>query len=131
MKKYEIKEEYTREASTIQVGLVTMAVIILQSLIGSVTPDIPALISMWTFAVAMPLLAALLMFNLRQARYRYATYPFYVTFAYVIAAIGAFVGIFGAFWHVSWIAGVLLFVSSPVGLAVYLTYSRQQQRDNQ
>jgi hypothetical protein len=131
MKKYEIKEEYTRQSSAIQAGLITMGVIIFQALIGTGATDIPALISLWSFALAMPLLAALVMLNLRQAKYRYATYPYYLTFAYVVEEFGAFVGIVGAFWHVSWIAGVLLLVSSTVGLAVYLAYSRQQESDNQ
>ncbi len=130
MKKYEIKEEYTREASAIQGGLITMGVIILQALIGAGASDIPALISMWSFALAMPFLAALVMLNLRQAKYRYASYPFYLTFAYFVGELGAFVGILGAFWHVSWIAGLLLLASSAVGLVIFLAYSRQQERDN-
>ena len=131
MKKYEIKEEYTREASAIQAGLLTMGVIIFQALIGSGATDIPALISVWSFALALPFLAVLAMLMLRQAKYRYASYPFYLTFAYFVGQSGAFVGIVCAFWHVSWIAGVLLLVGSIAGFAVYLAYSRQQERDNQ
>jgi CAAX protease family protein len=41
------------------------------------------------------------------------------------------VGVVGAFWHVSWVAGVLLLVSAAIGLAVYLAYSRQLEKDNQ
>ncbi len=130
MKKYEVKEEWSRQTSAIQAGLITIGLIIFQALIGIDAPDIPALISLWSFALALPLLAALMMINLTQAKYRYATYPFYLVLAYVAGQSGAFIGIVGAFWHVSWIAGVLFLVSSIVGLAVYLGYSRQQERDN-
>ena len=63
-------------------------------------------------------------------RYRYASFPMYFTFAYVMGEGGAVVGVVAAFWHVSWVAGVLILVSGLVGLGIYFAYSRQLQKDN-
>jgi hypothetical protein len=131
MKKYEVKEEWSRQTGAIQAGLITIGLIIVQAMIATNATDTPALISLWAFAIALPLLAVLVLLNIAQAKYKYASYPFYLTFAYIVGQSSAFVGIVSAFWHVSWVAGVLLLVSAAIGLAVYLAYSRQLEKDNQ
>ena len=86
---------------------------------------------MLAFAIALPLLGTLVMLNIVQAKYKYASYPLYLTLAYFVGQSSAFVGVVAAFWHVSWIAGGLILVSGIVGLAIYFAYSRQLEKDNQ
>lgn len=39
-------------------------------------------------------------------------------------------GVLAAFWHVSWIAGILLAMSAIGGLIIYAIYMKQLERDN-
>ena len=129
-RKYELREEWAQQTGVIFAGLIGIGVVIVQALIGINATDPPAVIAMLAFAIALPLLATLVMLNVVQTKYKYASYPFYLTFAYVVGQSSAVVGIIAAFWHVSWIAGVLIIISSLVGLAIYLAYSRQLEKDN-
>ena len=127
---YELKEEWAQQTRAIFAGLIGIGVVIVQALIGINATDPPAVIAMLAFAIALPLLGTLVMINVVQAKYKYASYPFYLTFAYIVGQSSAFVGVIAAFWHVSWIAGVLILISSLVGLAIYLAYSKQLEKDN-
>ena len=129
-RKYELREEWAQQTGVIFAGLIGIGVVIVQALIGINATDPPAVIAMLAFAIALPLLSTLVMLNVVQTKYKYASYPFYLTFAYVVGQSSAVVGIIAAFWHVSWIAGVLIIISSLVGLAIYLAYSRQLEKDN-
>ena len=80
--------------------------------------------------IAMPLLAIMVLVNHAQASYRYASYPRYLSLVIVLGQGGAFIGVFAAFWHISWMAAVLLVFSGLVGLVVYAAYLKQLSRDN-
>jgi len=49
--------------------------------------------------------------------HHYAAYPGYLVVAKTVAQVSAFVGVVAAFWHVLWLAGVLVLVSGIVGFA--------------
>ncbi len=51
-------------------------------------------------------------------------------FEFILGEGGAALGVVAAFWHLSWIAGVLILVSGLFGVGVYLAYTRQLQKDN-
>ncbi len=128
--KIEIKEEYTRESTAILAGLIGISVVIVQALIGAHPTDLPAKIALLAFAVALPMLGMLVILNGLYARVRYASFPLYLTLAYFLGEGGAAIGVVAAFWHLSWIAGVLILVSGLFGVGVYLAYRRQLRRDN-
>jgi hypothetical protein len=92
--------------------------------------DLASLISIISFAVAIPLLATMVLLNHAQISYRYASYPWYLTLIILLGQGGAFIGIWAAFWHVSPIAGVLLPVSGVIGLIIYGVYLKQLEQDN-
>jgi len=129
-RKYEIKPEWTQQALVVYGGLIAIGVVILQALISAPSLDLPLQVSILSFAIAMPLLAIMVLVNHAQASYRYASYPRYLSLAISLGQVGAFIGVFAAFWHISWIAAVLLVISGLVGLVVYAAYSRQLARDN-
>ena len=129
-KKYELKEEWAQQTGTIFAGLIGIGVIIVQALIAINASDPPAVIAMLAFAIALPLLGTLVMLNVVQAKYKYASYPLYLNFAYVVGQSSAFVGVVAAFWHVSWVAGVLILISGIISLAIYFAYARQLEKDN-
>ncbi len=128
--KFELKEEYIRQSNSILAGLIGISVVIVQSLIAIKATDLPAVIAILAFAIALPMMAALVMVNSLLARHRYASFPGYLTLAYFVGEGGAAVGVVAAFWHLSWVAGVLVVVSGLVGMGIYFAYSRQIQKDN-
>ena len=128
--KYELKKEWAQQTSAIFAGLIGIGVVIVQALIAINATDAPAVIALLAFAIALPLLGTLVILNVVQAKYRYASYPAYLTFAYILGEGSAGVGVVAAFWHVSWIAGVLIALSGLVGLAIYFAHSKQLQKDN-
>jgi len=128
--KYELKEEWARQTGAIFAGLIGISVVIVQALIAIDATDPPAVIALLAFAIALPLLGTLVILNGVQAKYRYASYPVYLSFAYIVGEGSAGVGVIAAFWHVSWIAGVLIMISGLLGLAIYFAYSKRLQEDN-
>ncbi len=128
--KFELQEEWIRQSSAILAGLIGISVVIVQALIANKASDPPAVISILAFAIALPMMGALVMINVALARHRYASFPGYLTFAYLLGECSAAVGVVAAFWHVSWVAGLLIMVSSLIGLGTYFTYIKQLQREN-
>ncbi len=128
--KYELQEAWIRQSSAILAGLIGISAVVVQALISIKATDLPALIALLAFAVALPIMGMLVMLNVVLTRFRYASFPGYLTFAYFVGEGSAAVGVVAAFWHVSWIAGVLIIASSFAGLGIYFAYSRQLQKDN-
>ena len=128
--KYELKEETIRHSNAILAGLIGISVVIVQALIAVNATDPAAVIALLAFAIGLPMMAVLVMINVALAKSRYASFPAYVTFAYIAGEGSAAVGVVAAFWHVSWVAGVLIVVSCLAGIGIYFAYSRQLQKDN-
>ncbi len=128
--RYEIKEEYARESTAILAGLIGISLVIVQALIAIRATDLPAMIALFAFAVALPMLGMLVIINALYAKHRYVSFPLYLTLAYALGEGGAALGVVAAFWHVSWVAGALILVSGLLGLGVYLAYTRQLEKDN-
>ncbi len=129
-RKFEIKEEYTRESTAILAGLIGISVVIVQALITIHGTDLPARIALLAFAIALPLLGMLVILNTLYSQVRYASFPLYLTLAYVLGEGGAALGVVAAFWHLSWVAGALIVASGLFGVVVYLAYTRQLKKDN-
>ncbi len=128
--RYELQEGYLRQSNTILAGLIGISVVIVQALIANKTTDPPTVIALIAFALALPMMGTLVMINVILSRNRYASFPGYLTFAYVLGEGSAALGVVAAFWHVTWVAGLLVIVSSLVGMTIYFAYSRQLQKDN-
>ncbi len=81
--------------------------------------DASAKISIVAFAVAIPVLAALVMVN-RQESFRGRLTPSVtVTVAKVVGQAAAFVGAVAGFWHITWIAGVTFLVAGLVAVLIH------------
>jgi len=119
------KAEWLQQDNLIYVGLIGIGVVIMQPFIASARLDLPSIISVLAFSLAIPLLAGLMMLNLAQSLHKYVTYPWYLVFARAVGQGSAFFGVAAAFWHVLWIAGVVVAVSGILGLALYATYYRR------
>jgi hypothetical protein len=71
-------------------------------------------VSIVAFAVAIPLLAALVMVNRQEAFRGRLTPSVRVTVSPAVAQAAAFVGIVAGFWHITWIGGVTFLAAGGV-----------------
>ena len=113
------KEEGLRQLGVIYGGLIGIAVVMVQPFLAATSLDTPALISIIAFAVAIPLLSALIMVNRQEAFRGRRTTSVLVTVANGVGQSAAFVGIVAGFWNISWVAGVTFLVASLVALGVH------------
>jgi uncharacterized membrane protein len=71
------------------------------------------------FAVAIPLLAALILINRQEAFRHRRSRSTLVATAQVVAQVCAFIGVVAGFWHILWIAGVAVLASGLIGVLIH------------
>jgi hypothetical protein len=123
------KEEWLQQDNLIYAGLIGIGVVLMPPFIAAASLDLPSKICVVAFSLAIPLLAVLVMLTQVQSLHHYATYPGYLVIAKTVGQVSAFVGVVAAFWHVLWIAGVVVLVSGIAGLGLYATYYKRLERD--
>lgn len=123
------KEGWLQQDSLIYGGLIGICVVIMQPFIAATSLDVPFKICIVAFSLAIPMLAVLIMLTQVQSLHHYASYPGYLVIARIVGQVSAFIGVIAAFWHMLWIAGVVVLVSGVVGLALYATYYRRLEHD--
>lgn len=115
----EMKEEVMRQVGLIYGGLILIGVYMVQPFLVAPSLDASAKVSVIAFAVAIPLLAALVMVNRQEAFRRRRTTSVTVNVAHAIAQAAAFVGIVAGFWHITWIAGVTFLAAGLIAVLVH------------
>jgi len=115
----EMKEEVLRQIGVMYGGLIAIAVVMVQGFLEASSLDASAKVSTIAFAVAIPLLAALVLVNRQEAFRGRRTTSASVTLARAIAQLAAFVGIVAGFWHITWVAGVTFLVAGLVAVGVH------------
>jgi hypothetical protein len=113
------QREWLGQTSLIYGALITVGVLIVQAFLTASSLDLTATISVISFAVAIPFLAALMLVN-REEEFRGRRTPSrLVAIGNGVGQSAAFVGIVSAFWHITWIAGVVVLVSSFVAMGIH------------
>jgi len=115
----EMTGEGLRQRGVIYGGLIAIAVVMVQGFLEAGSLDVSARVSTIAFAVAIPLLAALVMINQQEAFRGRRTTSVSVTLAQAIAQLAAFVGIVAGFWDITWVAGVTFLVAGIVAVGVH------------
>ncbi|WP_395244110.1 hypothetical protein ACGGZK_18610 [Agromyces sp. MMS24-K17] len=114
-----VADEWLRQDTLMHGALVGIAIVLVQALVSQTPPTPLGLTSLVLFAIAIPLLAALIMLNWQESfRHRRASSRV-VTIARSIGVGAAFAGIVTTFWDVSWIAGAVLLASAIVAMFVH------------
>jgi cation transport ATPase len=116
----EMQEETISQLGLIYGGLILIGVYMVQPFLTARSLDASARASVIAFAVAIPLLAALVLVNRQEAFRRRRTTSVTVKVAHPIAQAAAFVGIVAGFWHITWIAGATFLT---VGFIATLVHS--------
>jgi hypothetical protein len=115
----QLQQEWIRQDNLAYGGLIAIGLVLVQPFVGGSSLDTSGLICVVAFAVAIPLLAALVMVN-RQETFRHRrTSSRMVVVAKATAQGCAFVGLVAGFWHIHWIAGVGVLVSALVAMGVH------------
>jgi hypothetical protein len=114
----EMGEEWLRQENLIYGGLMAIGIVMVQSLLPYPL-DTSAMACVLAFAVAIPLLAALIMVNRHEQFRRRRTSSRIVAAARAIAQGAAFLGLVAGFWHLHWIAGAAVLGSSLVAIGVH------------
>jgi hypothetical protein len=113
------EREWLGQSNLIYGALVTIGVLIVQPFLTAPSLDLAAMICVISFAVAIPILAALILVN-REETFRGRRTPSrLVAVGNGVGQSAAFVGIVAAFWHITWVAGVVILVSSLVAMGIH------------
>jgi hypothetical protein len=112
-------QETLRQLNLIYSGLIVIGVYLVQPFLTAGTLDLSATVCVIAFAVAIPLLAALVVINRQEAFRRRMTRSVLVTIAQVVAQMCAFVGVVAGFWHIMWAAGVTMLAAGLVAVGVH------------
>ena len=114
-----MKLEVVRQQGLIYGGLILIGLYMVQPFLTAPSLATSAEVSIVAFAVAIPLLAALVVVN-RQEAYRGRLTPSVtVTVARAVAQGAAFVGIVAGFWHITWVAGVTFLTAGFVAVGIH------------
>jgi len=112
-------QEWLRQNNLIYGALIAIGVFMVQPFLTAPSLDLTARICVVAFAVAIPLLAALVMVNRQEAFRRRASGSVLVTLAQVAGELAAFVGVVAGFWHVYWVAGAVVAATGLVAVGVH------------
>jgi hypothetical protein len=113
------KEEALRQSGVIYGALIVIGVYMVQPFLTAPSLDVSAKVSIIAFAVAIPLLAALVLVNRQEAFRGRRTTSVIATIAHAVAQLAALVGIVAGFWHISRVAGVTFLVAGVVAVGVH------------
>ena len=115
----EMLHEGLRQQGLIYGGLIGIAVVMVQPVLIATSLDTSATICVVAFSIAIPFLAALALVNRQEVFRGRRTPSVAIIVTQAIAQLAAFVGIVAGFWHISWVAGVVMLVAALVAVGVH------------
>jgi hypothetical protein len=114
-----LQQEWIRQDNLAYGGLIAVALVMVQPLVTAARLDVSAKICVVSFAVAIPLLAALVLVAHQETFRRRATKSVVVAVAKSVAQGCAFIGVVAGFWHIIWIAGAAMLAGALVAVGVH------------
>jgi Na+(H+)/acetate symporter ActP len=114
----ELQQEWIRQDNLAYGGLIAIGIVLVQPFVAGASLDTSGMICAVAFAIAIPLLAALVLVNQQETFRRRRTNSRTVAVARATAQGSAVVGVVAGFWHIHWIAGVGVLVTALVAVGV-------------
>jgi hypothetical protein len=111
-------------------ALIAISVVALVQLLSVGQLDIPLKISLYCFAVSIPLLSLASLNRLAASAQEYIVDAWYDSFAIAFGSLASFVGVGALFWHFSRIMGGLFFAISFFGVIAYLRFYFELEKVN-
>src|SRR5262249_30203061 len=113
------EREWVRQNNLANAGLIGAALIVVQPFLNAARLDVSAEMCVVGFAVAIPLLAALVLVGQQETFRERPTTSILVNWIAKPLALGAaFLGLVAGFWHITWVAGVAMIVVAFIALFV-------------
>jgi hypothetical protein len=124
----EQQREWIGQNNLIYGGLIAIGLVLIQPFLTVTGLDWSARVCVIAFSAAIPLLAALVLVNRQESFRRRVTDSPVVRVTQSIAQLLAFVGVVAGFWHIMWLAGVVIMVSGFAAVMVHSAgYVRLEQ----
>ncbi|MFC7623468.1 hypothetical protein [Microlunatus sp. GCM10028923] len=120
--------EGIRQNNLMYGGLVGVALIMVQPFLTTGLDGLSATICVFAFAAAVPLLAALILITEQEKFRGRPSNSRFVEVIRSLAVLASLIGLAAGFWHMSWIAGVIVLVSIILGVAAHSAgYTRVEE----
>ncbi|WP_119289494.1 hypothetical protein [Streptomyces sp. YIM 130001] len=118
-----LRQEWVRQHNLVYAGLIAIGTIMVQPFLSdlSTSVDPAGKVCVLSFAVAIPLLAALVMLSWQETFRRRIVDSRVVGVTRWVAQLSALGGVISGFWHIWWGAGVAVLVSGALALCVFST----------
>ncbi|MFD9943577.1 hypothetical protein ACFWYW_05755 [Nonomuraea sp. NPDC059023] len=118
-KDWKRKETWLDQDNLIYAGFIAIGIVLVQPFLTVAELDVAALVCVLSFSVAIPLLAVLTMINQLRKTHRFLGSTPLLNIAKSVGPLTSCVGVVAAFWHMSWIAGLVLLASGTVAVIAY------------
>ncbi|MFC6085983.1 hypothetical protein [Sphaerisporangium aureirubrum] len=124
-------EGWLQQDNLIYLGLIGLGIVLVQPFLTVESLDTSAMVCVLAFSISIPLMAFLIMINQLQTQHRHTTYSNYLALTKTVAVLSACAGVVAAFWHITWLAGVVVSVAATLGLGIYSAHYIRIERDVQ
>lgn len=121
----EVQKEWIRQNGLIYSALIAIGVVMVQPFLQVSELNMSAKICVISFAIALPVLSALVLVTHQENFRQRASRSKFVEVGRNVGQLAAVIGVGAGFWHISWIAGVATIVAACFGIAIHSAgYSR-------
>jgi hypothetical protein len=121
----DVQKEWIRQNGLMYGALIAIGVVMVQPFLQVSDLDMSAKICVVSFAIALPVLSALVLVTHQENFRQRATRSKLVEVGRNVGQLAAVIGVGAGFWHISWLAGVATIVAVSFGIAIHSAgYSR-------
>ena len=113
------EQAWVRQLNFTYGGLLIAGFFLIQPFLTARSLDVSARICVVAFAVAIPLLAALILLGQQEEFKHRLSGSKLVSIARSVGQLAAFVGLTAGFWHMVWFAGVAVLAATVIATGVY------------
>ncbi|HZO72750.1 MAG TPA: hypothetical protein VFB60_11150 [Ktedonobacteraceae bacterium] len=114
------KEFFNKTQSMVSAGFIAFSLVVIQAFISIGKLELPALISVIAFAIAIPMLVFTYLLNELFSLSKDLTVTKGYRFVWLMALLSSIIGIIATFWSMSPFAGWAVLISGIIGLAVFI-----------
>lgn len=117
----EQKAAWVRQDNLTYGGLIAIGTVIIQPFLTAPSLNLTAMIAVISFAIALPHLGVMVLIEDWPSPEGYPTLRLLPSIAKSLGLTFSMIGVSAAFWHISWIAGVVV-LASGIGAFIALGY---------
>ena len=115
-----VKQEWLKQDKLTYGGLIAAGLVLIQPFLNPGTyAGTSAKVAVFSFAIAFPILAALILLNEEETFRKHPSSSKLVAIARFIGQDAAFIGIVAAFWHIDMVAGICVLGASVIGMSAH------------